>query len=1086
MAPEQARGDVDVGPAADVFSLGCVLYECLTGRPAFVAAHAIGILAKVLFDEVPNAADVHPRVPTEIADIVARMLSKEAAARFEDGSAVAAELARCHMTPRMSGTLRPKLGTKEHRLVSVVVTDEGETAPTLTPAQLVSTPAIARLRVEKLANGARVAVLMGEGSATDAARLAVRSALALRQSLAATAVAVATGRAVVEGRLPVGEAIDRAVTLFKRAKPDAVRVDDVTAGLLDSRFEVRGDEHGLFVSEERSDAEPVRTLMGRPTPCVGRERELAMLDALYEGCTNELASGVTIVVAPPGAGKSRVVHEWLSRLPNGVAAGDRESEVWRGSGDPVGAGSPFALVGQMLRRAAGVRLGEPIDQARAKLRARVARHVAEKDQQRVAEFLGEACGVPFPDETSELLKSARRDEQRLGDQMLVAWLDFVEAETGAGPVVIVLEDLHWGDAPTVRWVDAALRVCAEKPLVVVAIARPEVTKVFPDLFAERSPSTIVLGALGKRAAEKLVRQALGATDDATVAHIVDQAAGSALLLEELIRARAEGRAEGAGTVLAILQARLDALPEDARRVLRAASIFGTSFWKGGIAKLASGNVDAGLAALVSQELVIARAQSRFAGETELAFRHALVHEAAYATLVDVDRALGHRLAGDWLERVGERDSAAIAEHFEKGGERTRALGWWRRAAEDALAGSDCIAAVARADRAIACGAEGQTLGELRWLQSRAHFWLGQTREELDRASEALALVPETAPAWFHAAGELASACQRAGAIDRAIAVAGAVLRARVSGDDVDAARGAAAARFATVVELGGERDLAASLREVAERAANHHAHDDVLRARYEHAIVTNAKFRGALGVALRAGKGQREAWSRAGDVKQLAGADSNIGDVYMHLGRYAEAEVVLREVLTTSERLGLRVVAALAHHNLGFTLARLGRLQEARVACETAVREFEQAGVRTGVQVAHIYLADVLRRLGDSSGAEREARTALDTASTPSRRARALAVLARTLLERGEATEALEHARSAMSILEASGMEEGEEQLRLVHIEALEAAGDPTAPEAAARANAWLTRRAVAINEADLRQSFLENVEEHARIASRV
>ena len=103
------------------------------------------------------------------------------------------------------------------------------------------------------------------------------------------------------------------------------------------------------------------------------------------------------------------------------------------------------------------------------------------------------------------LRAARRDPTLMGDQMRRAWEDWLAAECGAQPVVLVLEDLHWGDLPTVRFVDAALRNLRDQPLFVLALARPEVHEHFPRLWAERDVSEIRLGELGRKAAERLVR-----------------------------------------------------------------------------------------------------------------------------------------------------------------------------------------------------------------------------------------------------------------------------------------------------------------------------------------------------------------------------------------------------------------------------------------------------------------------------------------------------------------------------------------------------------------------------------------------------
>ncbi len=181
-----------------------------------------------------------------------------------------------------------------------------------------------------------------------------------------------------------------------------------------------------------------------------------------------------------------------------------------------------------------------------------------------------------------------------------------------------------------------------------------------------------------------------------------------------------------------------------------------------------------------RELTARRPASRFPGETEHAFRSALVRDAAYAMLTAGDRALGHRLAGAWLEGAGEADAAILAEHFERGGEPERAAGCYRRAAVQALEGNDLDAAVALADRGIAVlrgraergavrlggarpmelgggpslgGTPAEIAGALRALQATAHRWRGRNAEALRAGLEAVAQLPRCSPAWYTAAAE---------------------------------------------------------------------------------------------------------------------------------------------------------------------------------------------------------------------------------------------------------------------------------------------------------------------------------------------
>ena len=199
--------------------------------------------------------------------------------------------------------------------------------------------------------------------------------------------------------------------------------------------------------------------------------------------------------------------------------------------------------------------------------------------------------------------------------------------------------------------------------------------------------------------------------------LVERADGNAFYLEELIRAAAAGRADALpDSVLAMVQARLDAEGADGKRVLRAASVFGERFSRAGVAALLGGaaGIDDGRRRRSSgwRRTSSSRAPRRplRQGDVELAFAHALVREAAYAMLTDEDRALGHRLAGDWLEQAGAADAMVLAEHFRRGGEPARAVRWYERAAEQALDANDLVAAIERAELGIAGGAAGELAG----------------------------------------------------------------------------------------------------------------------------------------------------------------------------------------------------------------------------------------------------------------------------------------------------------------------------------------------------------------------------------------
>jgi tetratricopeptide (TPR) repeat protein len=150
--------------------------------------------------------------------------------------------------------------------------------------------------------------------------------------------------------------------------------------------------------------------------------------------------------------------------------------------------------------------------------------------------------------------------------------------------------------------------------------------------------------------------------------VSERAGGNAFYLEELVRQVASGDdRELPGSVVAMAEAQLKSLPTDARRVLRAASIFGDAFWAAGVGHLMGADVDPLLDDLTARELVQRRESTRFAGAEELVFRHALMREAAYAMLTDADRVLGHRLAGQWLEGVAAPPHLLV-HHFVAAGD----------------------------------------------------------------------------------------------------------------------------------------------------------------------------------------------------------------------------------------------------------------------------------------------------------------------------------------------------------------------------------------------------------------------------------
>jgi hypothetical protein len=153
-----------------------------------------------------------------------------------------------------------------------------------------------------------------------------------------------------------------------------------------------------------------------------------------------------------------------------------------------------------------------------------------------------------------------------------------------------------------------------------------------------------------------------------------------------------------------------------------------------------------LESLARQELLRRSEESRVAGEQEYAFRHALLREAAYATLTQEDRRAAHRCAGEWLGAQSERDAHVLAQHFELGGVPLLAAAWLTRAARAALDAGDIARVGALAQRGLALGAAGSDRGEL--LVLRAYACMYTERSQAAWLEEALQLIPVGTAFWW--------------------------------------------------------------------------------------------------------------------------------------------------------------------------------------------------------------------------------------------------------------------------------------------------------------------------------------------------
>ena len=1104
ISPEQARGVLRIDARADQFSLGCVLHACLTGRAPFRGEDLVGVLAKILFQDTPHVRADRPDVPLEVDALLAKAMAKEPDERFADMTTMARALRKVHArlggasdsisAPSLGGSQTPTttsgISGREARLSAMVMVAPA-TAPLDQP--LLGDAILIGQRfggdVERLANGGLALRFIEAAGATERALAAARCALLFRQHLPEVPISVATVRGSGSDD-DVVKAIDRAAMLVRDAPRSArtgahpVRIDETTAGLLDARFDVRIDDSGLELVAESGPGDESRKLLGIAVPFLGRDRELLTLDATLEEVEADRIARAVIVTAEAGIGKSRLRREWMHRIRE---RGD-DVTIWTARADPLDARAPHGLLGQAVRRALGIADNEPQATKQARLREHLG-HVLDGDESvaRVFPFAAEIIGAPLDASGFPRLAAARSDRALMAEHIRRAFEEWVIAECRR-PLLVIFDDAHWSDAATLRLLDAALKGAADHPLLVAIFVRPTLRSAHPTLFAERRVQELRLEGLTRRSAERLARSILGpeASKD-VIDRIVTLSNGNAFFLEELVRAVAEGKGGMLpDSVLSVVEARLEALEPDARRVLRAASVFGQFFWPSGVAAIlgdADEQAQAWIATLSQREIVAPRAQSRFDDEPELTFRHVLVRDTAYSMLTPDDRALAHRAAAAWLEARGEAEAAVLAAHLEAGGDQGRASAQYLRAAAQMLGGGELAGARDLVARGVACGPTGSTRAELLLIEADASRWLGDLDRCARTAEEVLLFADAGSDAHVRAIAIALMAHLKLGHTWRHRELLAVALHFLEGAEP-----NAAACRLASVAGVGaiffGDIDTAHAVDAIVTRLVDAPDLDAGTRATLHAFQAFLSDATGDLEAQIRHFDAAATYFEQVGDERNALLHRTNAAFARTLVGDYDEAARRLVDVLEEAERHGLKFVVDTAHADLGGTLERMGRFEEARDHAERAVLGFRREGDQRMEGASRAYLGVALHRLGRTPEAFDEILAAVGLA----RKARQilpaiLAMLANMELDTGRVEDALVHATEAVEALSETRSDGGHEiHVRVAYARALGEAGRSEEAQAAlGEAHTRLRARLELIQTPRLRACF-ERVEENAAV----
>jgi class 3 adenylate cyclase len=538
--------------------------------------------------------------------------------------------------------------------------------------------------VEKFIGDAVMAVFGIPQVHEDDALRAVRAAAEMSDALAelnkelerdhgvtiATRTGVNTGEVVAgtSGQtIATGDAVNVAARLEQAAKPGEILIGEDTLGLVRDAV----DAERVEPLELKGKSEPViayrlqRVAAGAAgharrmdSPMIGRDREAALLRQAFDRAINDRACQMFTVLGPPGVGKSRLVEEFAGSVG--------PSTVLRGRCLPYGEGITYFPVLEMVKEAAGLVDFDAPEVVETKICSVLE---GDENQALVCQRVAQLMGVSEVASAEETFWAIRR---------------MFEAIAREGPLVLLFDDIHWGEATFLDLVEHVADWSRDVPILLVCMARPELLDTRPSWSGGKlNASTISLESLSDAECEALIGNLLGSEDLSGIVRdrISSAAEGNPLFVEEMLSVliddgrlvREDGRWLPARdltdvtvppTITALLAARLDQLGSAERAVLEAASVVGKEFFLGVVRELlperARPSVPALLMSLVRKEF-IRPDRSTLPGEDMFRFRHLLIRDAAYEALPKSTRADLHDRTAGWIEGVaGER----IAEQEE--------------------------------------------------------------------------------------------------------------------------------------------------------------------------------------------------------------------------------------------------------------------------------------------------------------------------------------------------------------------------------------------------------------------------------------
>jgi class 3 adenylate cyclase/tetratricopeptide (TPR) repeat protein len=545
----------------------------------------------------------------------------------------------------------------------------------------------------------------------------------------AVRIGIATGPVIVGDQIGEGTASETAVVgetpnlaarLQALAQPNQIVVSAATRAILGGHFDL--ENLGAYELKGFADPVPVwrvlsardvesrfaATRTGGAAPLVGRQEEMGLLLRAWEGSCRSRGQ-VVLIQGEAGVGKSHLVE--------GLREAIGKDHIWVAIRcSPFHTASAFHPIIEHLKRVFGWQPEDTAPQHLAKLEAGLAGFKTLPLSERVRLF-ADLMSVPAPEDRYPRLSMTPQQQRDATLDAIAAWL--IETAERA-PVLMAWEDLQWADPTTLETLGLLIEQAPTAALLVVATYRPELTPPWP----QRSYLTpITLNRLERPEVETMVSHLAGGRPlpGEVVDHIVAKADGVPLYVEELTKAIfGSGVLEGRGDIYVLtgalaqlhipetlqdsLMARLDRAPR-LREVAQLGSVLGREFSYDMISALSGIEepmLQSGLGQLVVDELLYQRGRPP---RSHYLFKHALIQDAAYQSLLKRTRQQYHQRAAKLLEdrfpEVASTQPELVAHHYTQANCPAQAIAYWHKAGVAAASKSANVEAVDQFHRGLA-------------------------------------------------------------------------------------------------------------------------------------------------------------------------------------------------------------------------------------------------------------------------------------------------------------------------------------------------------------------------------------------------